>query len=242
MLIMVLVVSCNTVSVSAQESLFQHKLSAELRQRRLLDGLHRYVPTIKFDGQPFEVVLAWFKQQGIKNIVVNWQELAECGQVDCRTPVSLRLADVYLVEVLEQVLVQLSEESSRECWLNYHVQDDQIIISTRQEFGDQLVFHTYPIDRFLHMLIDASEVQVVNVVGGQDGGYVDSCEERVDYEAARDEALAKVLEYIQAIKPGSWKQNGGRGTIRVVQGKLLITHTIEVHEMIGGTVPRGAGY
>ena len=65
--------------------------------------------------------------------------------------------------------------------------------------------------------------------------------EQIDFEGRREEQLEKLIELIKKIKPLTWQDSGGKGTIAEFRGKLMISQTIEMHEIIGGRFRLGAG-
>ncbi len=63
--------------------------------------------------------------------------------------------------------------------------------------------------------------------GGGQGGLIDFEEER----ETRQESLTELLKQIQ---PDTWDDGGGLGTITAFSNQLVITQTLEMHEVIGG--------
>ncbi len=63
--------------------------------------------------------------------------------------------------------------------------------------------------------------------GGGQGGLIDFEEER----EKRQESLTELLKQIQ---PDTWDDGGGLGTITAFSNQLVITQTLEMHEVIGG--------
>ncbi len=63
--------------------------------------------------------------------------------------------------------------------------------------------------------------------GGSGGGYI-------DFEEEREERQEKLLELLKQVRPETWDDAGGRGTISTFGGKIVITQTLEMHEIIGG--------
>lgn len=249
------------------------------RSLRVLMTLNRPISAIEFDEEPFEDVLDWFREQGLPNIIVKWQKLEDYGDVERLTPVTLRAENLVLGEVLDLVLDYVSQASVKEARLHYQIYNGLIMISTRDDFADQLIVRTYDIEHLLQKLVFYKDSPVIEVTagggdgsgggnsgggsggggngrgGGQgnggrpgpggpgDGGGIiqGGGDERIDYEANREEMVAKLLDIIRSIQPETWKENGGRGIVKEFQGKLVITQTVEVHEIIGGTVRQGVG-
>ena len=56
-------------------------------------------------------------------------------------------------------------------------------------------------------------------------------EERKNASEEKQEAL---IEMLKSIRPETWDDGGGLGTVTPVADKLVITQTLEMHEIIGG--------
>ena len=46
--------------------------------------------------------------------------------------------------------------------------------------------------------------------------------------------LEKLVNLLKQVRPQSWDEGGGSGTITPFSDKLVISQTIELHEIIGG--------
>ena len=63
--------------------------------------------------------------------------------------------------------------------------------------------------------------------GGQGGGLI-------DFEEERQERQEGLIELLKQIQPQTWDDGGGSGTIATFSNQLIITQTLEMHEVIGG--------
>ncbi len=63
--------------------------------------------------------------------------------------------------------------------------------------------------------------------GGQGGGLI-------DFEEEREERQEGLIELLKQIQPQTWDDGGGPGTITAFSAQLVITQTLEMHEVIGG--------
>lgn len=306
-----LVVVCATVSVpliSAQAQSPDRRIGrarALQRQRQrdrtlqVLRQLNKVVPEVEFDEEPFEAVLEWFREQGLKNIVVRWRKLEEFGDIDRSTTITMQLRDQTLGELLDMALEMVSSEASAASGrLFYRISNGLLQISTREHYANEIVVRTYLIENLLQSQIfysDAPEISVADSgsgggggsggrggaggggrggaggggrggaggggrggsgggQGGQGGGgrgagggdlggifQGSGGNELIDFAGLREEKLEQLLELIKKIKPDSWRENGGLGTIAEFHGKLMISQTIEMHETIGGAFRLRAG-
>ena len=49
------------------------------------------------------------------------------------------------------------------------------------------------------------------------------------------EELQQLIDVIKTVRPETWQDGGGPGTLQAFGDKLVISQTIEMHEIIGGT-------
>ena len=66
--------------------------------------------------------------------------------------------------------------------------------------------------------------------GGRGGGRCGL----IDFEETREKRQENLVELLKTIRPESWDDGGGRGTVTAFSDKLVITQTVEMHEIIGG--------
>ncbi len=301
-----LVVACATMSVPLMSAQAQSpdkrigRARAQQRQRQqdrtlqVLRHLNKVVPEVDFDEEPLGDVLDWFREQGLKNIVVRWRKLQEFGDIDRSTTITLQLRDQTLGELLDMALEMVSSEASVPSGrLFYRISNGLLQISTREHYANEIVVRTYLIENLLQSLIYYSDAPVISVEdsgsgrggrgggrggagsggrggaggggrggagggqggqggaggggrgagGGELGGIFQGSggNELIDFQGLREEKLEQLLELIKKIKPESWKENGGLGTIAEFHGKLMISQTIEMHETIGGAFRLRAG-
>ena len=244
------------------------KDKARIQKRRdrtiaLLRLLNTRVEQVQFDDESLEDAFAWFREQGLKNIIVRWKVFAQIGEIEKGTPITLSLQDVTLGEALDLVLELVSgAASSEQDRLTYHVFDGMLKISTRADFDRQVYTRTYYVEDLLYPIslnellpflrvgqsfayvseLDpavasgaVAQEPIIDVIdtgsfhGPGDPGYG-----RPDFEGMREEELAKLVNLLKQVRPQSWQEGGGRGTITPFSDKLIISQTIELHEIIGG--------
>ena len=246
----------------------QQKHKARIQKRRdrtiaLLRRLNTPVEQVQFDNKFLEDAFVWFREQGLKNIIVRWKLLERAGDIGKDTPVTLSLQDVTLGEVLDLVLEQVSSAaSSSQDRLTYHVFDGMLKISTRADFDRQVYTRTYYVEDLLYPIslnellpflrvgqsfayvseLDpavasgaAAQAPIIDVIdtgsfhGPGDPGYG-----QPDFKGMREKELAKLVNLLKQVRPQSWQEGGGLGTITPFSDKLIISQTIEMHEIVGG--------
>ena len=246
----------------------KQKDQARIQKRRdrtvaLLRLLNTRVERVQFEDESLEDVFAWFREQGLKNIIVRWKVLDQVGEIGKPTPITLSLLDVTLGEALDVVLDLVSGSASLDQdRLTYHVSGGILKISTRADFDRHVYTRTYYVEDLLYPIslnellpflqigqsfayvseLDpavasgaAAQRPIIDVIdtgsfhGPGDPGYG-----RPDFKGMREEELAKLVNLLKQVRPQSWQEGGGRGTITPFSDKLVISQTIEMHEIVGG--------
>lgn len=225
---------------SAVEASKKPSVRAFLRQRVNVD----------WDEMSFEEVVDWLRDEGSINVVPRWPALNAEG-VERDTPVTLRLRDATVANVLEETLDQLSDSGT----VRYRGVEGTMTISTKTDFERKLHLRVYDVTDLLidvpNYGQDAPNIdlqQVAQTSGGQGGGgqsiFSGSSGGGRDQSSNRDsEQIAEERQrrldimidmIIQTIEFESWVDNGGRGSIIGYNQMLIIRNTIEVHEELAG--------
>ncbi len=244
------------------------KDKARIQKRRdrtiaLLRLLNTRVAQVQFQDDSLEDAFAWFREQGLKNIIVRWKILDQVGEIGKDTPITLSLQDVTLGEALDLVLELISDSASTaQDRLTYHVLDGMLKISSRADFDHHVYTRTYYVEDLLYPIslnellpflqigqsfayvseLDpvvasgaAAQEPIIDVIdtgsfhGPGDPGYG-----RPDFEGMREDELEKLVNLLKQVRPQTWDEGGGRGTIVPFSDKLVISQTIEMHEIVGG--------
>ncbi len=255
-------------SLKKRQNTVKRKAMERVQRRRdrtlaLLRLLQTPAKQVEFDDTPLEEALQWFKDQGLKNLVVRWKVLEQLGDIDKSTPITLSLQDVTFGEALDMVLSLISDETQTpQDRLTYHVLDGMLRISTHADFDSRVYTRTYYVEdllypRTLNELLPffemgqqfayvaeldpavasgaAAQRPIVDVLDtGALHGPGDPAYGRPDFETAREEELEKLVTLLKQVRPQAWDDGGGNGTITAFGDKLVITQTIELHEIIGG--------
>jgi hypothetical protein len=234
------------------------------RTRQLLKAFKQPVGVVEFDEERLEDVLMWVRDHGVANMVVSWKAIDQAGGISRDSTVTLSIQDLTLGEVLGLVLEQVAPEAlTPEDELTFHVFKGILRVSTRSDFDRRTYTRTYYVEDLLYSITKNEYMPFIAV--GRQFNYVasaeavvasgaaaiapnvetldlgttlgpgDQADERPDFEQDREEELERLLDLIRSLRPDTWTDNGGRGTVQPFSDKLVITQTIEMHEIIGGT-------
>ena len=201
-------------------------------------------PEVNFEEQPFDQVVSFLTDLNQMNIAVDWEDLANNG-IDRDKPITIRLKDVSLRTVLNEVLSQAGGDVP----LNYAVGEGLLRVATKAK-----------LDREKHILVYDIRDLIVNIprfvnapqldLSAQGDGSVDAgggaagsstifggpgsanVEEPDGSEQADGEIVEKIMDIIrQTVEPDSWRETaGGDGALRELNGQLIVYNTSEAHQ------------
>jgi len=220
--------------------------------------LRRPVDSVDWDETPFGEILDWVREQGDNgvNIVSRWRSLSE-EAVDEETPVTLKMQNTSVAEVLNEAIDQVSPEGR----VRYRAVGNKITISTSADFERKMELKVYNVTDVLFRIPDfqqeAPQIDLQNTggnrgggggggggggsrggsgqgvfSGGQQGQGGQQQQENEQELIARLDRLRMVIQ--ETVAPESWFENGGKGVIRVYNRSLIVSNTIEVHEQLAG--------
>jgi hypothetical protein len=135
--------------------------------------LRKHVESVDWQEKPFEDVIKWLIEQGDNkvNVVARMPALAiESVQPD--TFISLRLNNTTIADVLNEAILQLSEDGA----IRYRGTGNTLIISTKQDFEKQMYVRVYNVTDLLARVPDFGQsapqidLMTVNQSGGGGGG------------------------------------------------------------------------
>ena len=202
-------------------------------------GLDRIMPAIKLNNVTFREAIDFLRDLSGANIHVNWRAIEAYG-VAADTAVSIRLTQVPLRKVLSLILSEASGGSG----LTFY-QSGKVIEITTTELADQeMLTASYPVqnllfepppftpppDFFLATSHDGNGLGY----GGQQGrnmGATYISKQSNQPTSKADELIRLITE---TIRPEIWTQNGGKASIRIFNGNLIVTAPRSVHEAIAG--------
>ena len=159
-------------SLKKHQNTRKYKELERVRRRRdrtvaLLKLLQTPAKQVEFDDTPLEEALQWFKDQGLKNVVVRWKVLERLGDIDKSTPITLSLQDVTFGEALNMVLSLISDETpTQQDRLTYHVFDGMLKISTQADFDSRVYTRTYYVEDLLYPLTLNELLPFFQMAGG----------------------------------------------------------------------------
>ncbi len=252
------IVLCSTIAAPAQTALTDSVLN-----KRVRDGaaalLAQRVESVDWVETTFEEVIDWLRDLSDDkvNIIPRWTALDVDG-VGRESLVTLKLTDAYVYEILNEVLIQLSDDDT----LGYHALRNNLKISSKQDFNKRQYMRIYDATDILNRprnfgqespQIDLQRSQVAGGGGGQSvfsggsgGGGGGGLRGGRQSEQELEDKLEEIRVIIQtAIAPSTWAITSGRrnvsaapaaglGTISIYNNSLVIYATAEVHEMIAG--------
>lgn len=220
--------------------------------------LDKHVDSVDWVEITFEEVIDWLRDlsEGGVNVVPRWSALG----VDSVTPeslITLKLSNLTVAEVMNEVLGQLSEDNT----LGYQASRNNLRISTKGDFNRRMYVRVYDVTDILFRVYDfgeeAPQIDLQQAGKGSSGGGGGSSQSvfsgasssgssRQQGGKQAEEELRKQLEDLKtliqnAIEPSSWAiaGTGGQGTIEIFHRSLVVYATIDVHERIAGAFRYG---
>ena len=222
----------------------QHNSAAVLLGKR--------VESVDWVETTFEEVIDWLRDlsEDQVNVIPRWSALG-IDSVGPESLITLKLQDVIVAEVLNEVLSQLSEDDT----LGYHAVRNNLRISTKQYFDRRMYVRIYDVSDILFRVFDfgeeAPQIDLQQTSsggqgggggggqsvfsGGSGGGGQSQGGEQAEQELQVQ--LNELKELIEVtILPASWAitGTGGQGNIAIFNRSLVIYSTIDVHEQFSG--------
>jgi hypothetical protein len=181
-------------------------------------ALARRLPELRLEAVPLDEALRTLSRKWGVPVFAKWQTLREAG-IDPEARVTVELPNVTLSKALDNVLSATRVPRIEE-GLAYTIQDGVITVSTAVDSGREGVMRMYDIrdwpgrDRAL--------------AGRPWRLFVRSDDPERDLEV---EALVEAIT--TSVDPESWRDAGGSvGSLKVLDGVLLVTQSVENHERI----------
>jgi general secretion pathway protein D len=205
--------------------------------------LERRLPELKLDNIPFTDVIDALRDLTNANIFVNWRALESEG-VDRAAPVTARLRDVKFAKALDTILKDVGGGTVN---LGYTIDDGVISISTQTDLAKNTLTRVYDIRDLIVEIPDffdapQFQLQQANQTSGQGGGssgqslFGGQTQGQTQDEGQRAALITEIQELIQeTVDPESWREAGGTvGSIRVLNGNLIVSQTPENHRALQG--------
>ena len=194
-------------------------------------GLDRIIDDVDFRQTPFKDALESLRSKSGTNIVVRWHTLEQAG-VDSTASTTLRVIKLPLGRVLSLLCDDVSAQAG--VALDWSVDGETVIVTTADEHGRYTQVRMYDV----RDLIEAHYAYRVKTgwkpappAGGASLlGAVSSA--NVVAGDPRAEAVETLTHLIfENVAPDAWRDAGGTiGTIREMDGRLIITATPAMHE------------
>ncbi len=204
---------------------------------------------VAWDKAELRKVLEYVRKAGDLNMVVNWKALEESG-IKKTTPVSLKLRRANLATLLDLILEQANgslDKYSRAYWV---IEKGIVKITTGNILNRKTVTRAWDITDLVHTRPDFAGPRMKMQADDDDDGDSDSdtgsifdndWDDDDDDSDDGDQPTRKQLEdkIVQMVKESidqdMWKSGGGKGSIAVYQGKLIITQTQLGWKLLGNT-------
>lgn len=107
-------------------------------QAAALAVLQQRVEAIDWEDAPLHEILDWLREQGPINVIAVWRELNDIG-IDRNSPVTLKMRDSTVEQVLAEMLEQLSPDGE----IGFRAYGNTIKLSSRRHFDQQLYTRVY---------------------------------------------------------------------------------------------------
>lgn len=211
-------------------------------QRRLSEP----VEEVRFSGVGLKEALEELRGRKELNLHVNWPALAEAG-VTPDTKVSAVLDNVKLEKVLS---VLLEEAGGTKADLGFAVDAGVLTVSTRSDLNKKVVTEVYDIRDLLVSVPDFQSPplelgeQLAAAISQHRGKRLEGSlfpdeSPEADQEqgvVSTKPAVQELLDLIRAtVYPGTWTSQGGTvGSLRELNGQLIVTHTSAAQRGVGG--------
>lgn len=204
---------------------------------------------VNITGIDLKAALENIRDENGLNLHVKWPTLASAG-ISPETPVAMKLHDIRLSKVLD---ILLADAGGAKAELGYEVDDGVVTVSTREDLNRRTVTRVYNIRDVLasapnfkapeislgaqqHLAMDRHRAsRTKSFFDATTGDNEDDSEEGED-APHRKAAVDDLLDLIRtAIEPGTWREQGGMvGSLRELNGQLIVTHTSATQNQVGG--------
>lgn len=226
-------------------------VTGSAEDRELNARLSDVVTNVRYDEVPLDSVIEQLQASKDVNIAVDWEDLANAG-VPREKAVSLRMHDVPFKTVLNELMAQAGGDSI----LSYRVEDGRIRVATEEKLDRYKFVNVYDVRDLLVAIPRFLNSPNVNPASndfganGSSGTYTpgsggtfsgtffqneDDNSDRGRTTGIGDPQITQALMDIirSQIKTDSWRENGGDGSLRELNGNLIVYNTSEAHRQIG---------
>ncbi len=209
--------------------------------------LDKKLPELNFQAIGFSDVVDFLRDVTGANIFVNWRALEAAG-IDRNTPVTARLRDIRFSKALTTILSDVGGGTVK---LGYTIDEGVITISTDEDLSKNTLTRVYDIRDLIIEVPDFTNAPTFNLqnqqgqasgagggggssqslFGGSGSGGTGEQQQRTRQQLVED--ITKLIT--DTVSPDSWRDAGGTvGSIRELQGQLIVTQTPENQRQLQG--------
>jgi beta-lactamase regulating signal transducer with metallopeptidase domain len=184
-------------------------------ERQAVAQLQRQLPALTFDAVGFSDVIDFLRDVSGMNIFVNWKAVEE-AKVDRNTPVSANLRNIKFSKALNVILDSVGGGQVK---LGYTIDEGVLVITTADDLVHHVVTRVYDV-RDLLALPPRNAARTNPAPATR--------------PATREDLVDRLSNLIiDTIATSSWKERKGAvGTLRELEGQLIIIQTPENHRQI----------
>jgi len=195
---------------------------------------------LDMDEIPLSEVIEFFRNVSGVNIHVNWKALNLVG-VDQTSPITLKAEGISIGRALDLVADQLNggrEKMSRVYWI---IDDGMVKISTGAALNEEMRTKTYDVADLL-FVVPSFKAPRADLTRGSPSPSDRNRQTRNIWEPAqgaqdqekepsadekRKQAADNLIEIIKGIiGQDMWQEGGGKGSIRIMNNKLIVTQSL----------------
>ncbi len=221
--------------------------SGSARRSGFISALDSPVP-IDFQQTPFDRVIEKLAASQNLNVIVKWHDLERVG-IQPDTPITLRIPnEISLKRALTEVLDQASGGAVE---LGYDIEDEAVVIATRETLNKNTIQMVYDITDLLMEIPNFNDAPMTDLTeansrngtpkslqasaptpwsdaDGDDDGIAQTDPDR----ARRVKEIVNLIE--ETVAPSSWRDRGGIiGNISEINGQLVVTQNTAGQRAIG---------
>lgn len=213
--------------------------SATFAQTAAKTALVRKLPSVKFEQIALSDALDFFRDTTGANFTIDWKSIEEAG-LGKDTPVSLQLKNVSMSLAMKKTL-----EAAGPGLMTFYVDQNVITVTSMAKADTEMVTMVYPVGDLLAETPDFEGPELSlsqnnnsggprgrnagggGGRGGGNGGIFNGGGGGTNNEESgktKAERATELIEIIQStIRPDIWDVNGGKASIKYLNGTLIIT-------------------
>lgn len=246
--------------VAAQPAIGQTAVPAGTVQLTPRQALNAKLSSVSFEAVSLTEVCDWIRDSLGTNVHVNWGALQEAG-VEPTHPITLKLKMVAVDRLIRLML----QETGAGDQLTFYVDGNVLEITSKEVADAELFTRVYPIQDLLLIPGAVSQPNtgaLTNSGGGNSrelgSGNSSSSNSNTGFggngggnnllqdnngggqntgqqtDADRAQQIVDMIK--KAVPAEMWEENGGRATLTVFRGNLILTAPRSVHALIGGPI------